>query len=45
VLGRKGLYRTVLDLRPNSGGVADARLQLRTGDRAVSEYVHYPVGG
>jgi len=45
VLGRKGLYRTVLDLRPNSGGVADVRLQLQAGGRAVSEYVHYPVGG
>ena len=45
VLGRKGLYRTVLDLRRSGGGAADVRLQLRSGGRAVSEYVHYPVSG
>ena len=45
VLGRKGLYRTVLDLRRSGGGAADVRLQLQASGRAVSEYVHYPIGG
>jgi len=44
VLGKAGLYRVILDLRREGAGSADIRLQLRSGDRAISEYVHYPVG-
>lgn len=44
VLGKAGCYRVVLDLRRNGAGSADIRLQLRAGNRAFSEYVHYPVG-
>jgi glucans biosynthesis protein len=44
VLGRKGLYRTVLDLRPDGGAQTDLRAQLRDNGVAQSEMVHYPVG-
>lgn len=45
VLGQDGLFRTVLDIRRPQGASADIRLQLRSGHRAFSEYVHYPLGG
>ncbi|MBH1999536.1 MAG: glucan biosynthesis protein [Sphingomonadaceae bacterium] len=44
VLGQDGLYRTVLDVKRPQGASADIRLQLRSGNRAFSEYVHYPLG-
>lgn len=44
VLGKPGLFRVVVDLRRAKGASADIRVQLRAGDRALSEYVHYPVG-
>ena len=44
VLGQPGLYRMVLDLKREGAGLTDIRAQLRLGDRAISEYVHYPVG-
>lgn len=42
VLGQAGVQRVVLDLKRD--GPVDIRLQLRAGDRALSEYVHYPLG-
>ncbi|WCP14103.1 Glucans biosynthesis protein D [Sphingobium sp. AntQ-1] len=44
VLGRDGLFRAVLDIQRAQGKSADIRMQLRAGDRALSEYVHYPLG-
>lgn len=44
VLHRSGLFRVALDIRRNSGGPADIRVQLRNGNRPFSEYVHYPLG-
>jgi glucans biosynthesis protein len=44
VLGQPGLFRVVLDIRRNGGEAADIRLHLRTGNRAFSEYLHYPIG-
>jgi len=44
VLGKNGLFRTVLDIRRTQGKSADIRLQLRDGGRGLSEYVHYPLG-
>ncbi|WP_188065875.1 glucan biosynthesis protein [Sphingobium sp. KCTC 72723] len=44
VLGRDHLYRVVLDIKLEEGKSADIRVQLRAGARALSEYVHYPMG-
>ena len=44
VLGRDHLYRVVLDIKREEGKSADIRVQLRAGARALSEYVHYPMG-
>jgi glucans biosynthesis protein len=44
VLGKNGLFRTVLDIRRTQGKSADIRVQLRDGGRGLSEYVHYPLG-
>lgn len=44
VLGQDGLFRTVLDIERPQGKAADIRVQLRTGNRAFSEYLHYPLG-
>lgn len=44
VLGRTGVHRVILDIQREGGRPADIRLQLRVGPRAVSEYVHYPLG-
>jgi glucans biosynthesis protein len=44
VLGRDGLFRVVLDIQRVRGKSADIRLQLRAGNRGLSEYVHYPLG-
>ncbi|MGB3931179.1 MAG: glucan biosynthesis protein, partial [Sphingobium sp.] len=44
VLGKDGLFRTVLDIERPGGKAADIRVQLRAGNRAFSEYVHYPLG-
>lgn len=44
VLGRDGLFRVVLDIERPAGKAADIRVQLRAGNRAFSEYVHYPLG-
>ncbi|MHA6770051.1 glucan biosynthesis protein [Sphingobium ummariense] len=44
VLGKAGLFRVVLDLRRQGNASSDIRLQLRSGNRAFSEYVHYPLG-
>ncbi len=44
VLGRTGLYRVILDIQRDTLKSADIRLQLRAGARALSEYVHYPLG-
>ncbi|RVT43975.1 glucan biosynthesis protein [Sphingobium algorifonticola] len=43
VLGQTGRWRTVLDLRIDAGLGAEIRAQLRQGDRAISEMVHYPL--
>lgn len=44
VLGRPGLFRVALDISKTSDKAADIRVQLRSGNRAFSEYVHYPIG-
>lgn len=44
VLGREGLYRVIVDIRRDGDRPADIRMQLRAGARALSEYVHYPLG-
>ncbi|WP_253344167.1 glucan biosynthesis protein [Sphingobium sp. OAS761] len=44
VLGIDGRYRAVIDLRRSGTGPADLRMQLRADGRAISEYLHYPVG-
>jgi glucans biosynthesis protein len=44
VLHQSGLYRVALDIRRDSGKPADIRVQLRSGNRPFSEYVHYPLG-
>ena len=44
VLGQDKLFRVVLDVAREQGKAADIRLQLRAGNRAFSEYVHYPLG-
>lgn len=44
VLGQNGLFRAVLDIQRPQGKPADMRVQLRSGNRALSEYVHYPLG-
>ena len=44
VLHQPGLYRVALDIRRNSGKPTDIRVQLRSGDGLLSEYVHYPLG-
>ncbi|MCK0530916.1 glucan biosynthesis protein [Sphingobium agri] len=44
VLHQPGLFRVALDLRRESGNAADVRVQLRSGNAAMSEYVHYPLG-
>lgn len=44
VLGQKGLYRVALDIKRSGPRAADIRVQLRANNRAISEYVHYPVG-
>lgn len=44
VLGKPGLFRTVIDLRRGSTVPADVRLQLRSGNRGLSEMLHYPIG-
>ncbi|WP_066526975.1 glucan biosynthesis protein [Sphingobium sp. EP60837] len=44
VLHQSGLYRVALDIRRDSGQPADIRVQLRSGNRPFSEYVHYPLG-
>ncbi|CAD7337014.1 glucan biosynthesis protein D [Sphingomonadales bacterium 56] len=44
VLHQPGLFRVALDLRRESGKAADVRVQLRSGNAAMSEYVHYPLG-
>lgn len=44
VLHQPGLFRVALDIRRNSGRPTDIRVQLRVGNRPVSEYVHYPLG-
>lgn len=43
VQGRPGLFRAVLDIK-RDGQPAEIRLQLRRGNSAISEYVHYPLG-
>jgi len=45
VLGQRNLFRVVLDVARHGGGATDIRVQLRSGDRPISEYVHYPLGG
>ncbi|MET0370775.1 MAG: glucan biosynthesis protein [Sphingobium sp.] len=42
VQGMPHLYRVTLDIR--HAGPADLRAQLRVGNGAFSEYVHYPLG-
>ncbi|MEJ7933326.1 glucan biosynthesis protein [Sphingobium sp. AN558] len=44
IVGKRGFYRVVLDVRHAQGGTADIRLQLRSGQTPFSEYVHYPLG-
>ncbi|BAV64662.1 glucan biosynthesis protein [Sphingobium cloacae] len=44
VLGQRDLFRVVLDVARQGGGATDIRVQLRSGNRAISEYVHYPLG-
>lgn len=44
VLHQPGLFRVALDLRRDNGKPADIRVQLRSGNAALSEYVHYPLG-
>lgn len=44
VLGQDGLFRVVLDIGRKAGQRIDIRLQLRAGNRAFSEYVHYSLG-
>ncbi len=44
VLGQPGLFRLVLDVKPNGPNPADIRAQLRSGNRPFSETVHYPMG-
>lgn len=44
VLARPGTMRVVLDVKPAGTNPVDIRAQLRRGDRAVSEMVHYPLG-
>ncbi len=44
VLDRPQLYRVILDIQRAQGSPADIRAQLRAGNRAFSEYVHYPLG-
>lgn len=44
VLGKDGLFRAVLDIERPGGKAADIRVQLHAGNRAFSEYVHYPLG-
>ena len=44
VLHQKDMFRMVLDIRRDRGKATDIRAQLRTGNRAFSEYVHYPLG-
>jgi glucans biosynthesis protein len=44
VLGQPGLYRMVLDVRPEGAKPVDVRAQLRGKGVALSETVHYPVG-
>ncbi|HWV13193.1 MAG TPA: glucan biosynthesis protein [Sphingobium sp.] len=44
VLHQPGLFRVALDLRREGGKAADIRVQLRSGNAALSEYVHYPLG-
>jgi len=44
VLGQAGLYRVAIDIRKSGDRAADIRVQLRSGNRAFSEYVHYPIG-
>ena len=44
LVGKPGIYRVVLDAKRAGAGAADIRMQLRSGNRAFSEYVHYPLG-
>ena len=44
VLHQPGLFRVALDIRRNNGKPTDIRVQLRSGNRPFSEYVHYPLG-
>ncbi len=44
VLHQPGLFRVALDLRREGGKAADIRVQLRSNNAALSEYVHYPLG-
>ena len=44
VLHQPCLFRVALDLRRDGGKAADIRVQLRSGNAALSEYVHYPLG-
>jgi glucans biosynthesis protein len=44
LVNKPGIYRVILDLRREGTAPADIRVQLRAGNRAFSEYVHYPLG-
>ena len=44
VLHQPGVFRVALDLRREGGKAADIRVQLRSNNAALSEYVHYPLG-
>ncbi|MFZ2995886.1 glucan biosynthesis protein [Sphingobium sp.] len=44
VLGQGGLFRVAIDIKREPNKNADVRVQLRAGDRSLSEYIHYPIG-
>ncbi|QGP79944.1 glucan biosynthesis protein [Sphingobium sp. CAP-1] len=44
ILGQDRRFRVIIDISRPQGKTADIRLQLRAGNRAFSEYVHYPLG-
>ncbi len=44
VLGQDGRFRVVLDVARQGDRATDIRVQLRSGNRTFSEYVHYPLG-
>ncbi|AUW57961.1 hypothetical protein C1T17_07435 [Sphingobium sp. SCG-1] len=43
VLGQAGRWRSVIDVQPDPGLGAELRVQLRRGENAISEMVHYPL--